>query len=120
MPKCCVPGCKSETSRVRENFQNETVHKFPFPDNPTERNRWLRSIGLKSITKGSLVCQHHFIGTYFVSKEENLSKKGKPLKSPKLKPGQCSVAYKILHYSLKFYAHALAQNCSHKCSHAEI
>ena len=91
MPKCCVPGCKSETSRVRENFQNETVHKFPFPDNPTERNRWLRSIGLKSITKGSLVCQHHFIGTYFVSKEENLSKKGKPLKSPKLTAGQSNI-----------------------------
>ena len=82
MPSCCVPDCKSETSRVQQNFQQEKVHKFPSPDNPTERKRWL------IIVKGSLVCQYHFLDNYFVPKEENLSKKGKPLKSPKLTAGQ--------------------------------
>ena len=85
MPRCVVPGCKSETSKNLPNLQSATVHKFKFPTERRLRKQWLQSIGITTIPKQASVCQFHFLDSYFVPKEENIDKRGRPLKTPNLK-----------------------------------
>ena len=87
MPRCVVPGCKSDKNKSLPNFQPSTLHKFPFPIEKCQRKRWLQSIGITQIPKSATVCQFHFLDSYFVPNEENIDKKGRPLKTPKLKKG---------------------------------
>ena len=70
--QCAVKGCKS-FYRVRQNLQAEKVHSFKFPDNPTLRKKWMKEIGINSISKDCVVCQDHFLESYFVPKEEKLA-----------------------------------------------
>ena len=88
MPNCIVPGCKSEKNKNLPNFQPSTIHKFTFPIEKCQRKRWLQSIGITwQIPESASVCQFHFRDCFFVPKEENIDKKGRPLKTPKLKKG---------------------------------
>ena len=93
MVRCVVPGCKSDKNKSLPNFQPSTLHKFPFPIEKCQRKRWLQSIGIRehsNMTSDGLsasVCQFHFLDSYFVPNEENIDKKGRPLKTPKLKKG---------------------------------
>ena len=90
MVRCCVPGCKSDTNRILPNYQPATLHKFPFPSDRNERKKWLQSIGITThrLSKEAVVCQHHFLDSYFVPKEENIDAQGRPLKKPKLVKGK--------------------------------
>ena len=84
MPRCYVPGCKSEKNSKVPNFQ--TIHKFTFPIEKCQKKRWLQSIGItRQIPESASVCQFHFLDSYFVPKEDNIDKKGRPLKTPNLK-----------------------------------
>ena len=85
MPNCVVPGCKSETKKNLPNLLPATVYKFSFPIERVLRKQWLKSIGITHIPKSASVCQFHFLDSYFVPKEENIDKRGRPLKTPKLK-----------------------------------
>ena len=85
MPNCVVPGCKSETNKNLPNLLPATVHKFSFPIDRVLRKQWLKSIGITQIPKSASVCQFHFLDSYFVPKEDNIDKRGRPLKTPNLK-----------------------------------
>ena len=98
MPNCVVPGCKSETKKNLPNLLPATVHKFSFPIERVLRKQWLKSIGIIQIPKSASVCQFHFLDSYFVPKEENIDKRGRPLKTPNLKKGKQKVKIQIKSY----------------------
>ena len=71
MSKCAVPGCKS-FYRNQTNLQPSKVYSFRFPEGPVQRRKWIKEIGVKSISKDATMCQDHFMKSYFVPKEENV------------------------------------------------
>lgn len=71
MPQqCSVPGCKSGYT--------ETVQSFPYPKDEKKKKQWLKQIGLKKVCKSARVCQLHFLDSYIMPAEENVTKKGLP------------------------------------------
>lgn len=74
MTICSVPGCQS-------NYRSkEAVPTFPYPKDEKRRKQWLKQIGLSKVGKGARVCKKHFLDSYIIQPEENVTKEGKPRK----------------------------------------
>ena len=94
MPTCTAPGCLiGKIGSLKEGSR-----LFSFPENKTLRNRWIRQLRYDPQKwkpgKNSYVCSKHFELKCFKSKEDNVDKKGRPLKRLNLVDGAIPTIFK--------------------------
>ena len=70
MPVCSVPGCQSG--------YKDTVQSFTYPKDEKKKKQWMKQIGLTKVSKTAVVCKHHFLDSYIIPAEENVTLKGQP------------------------------------------
>ena len=73
---CSVPGCQSR--------YKDTVQSFTYPKDEKKKKQWMKQIGLKKVSKNAVVCKNHFLDSYIIPAEENVTLKGQPGR-PKLR-----------------------------------
>ena len=76
MPVCSVPGCQSG--------YKDTVQSFTYPKDEKKKKQWMKQIGLTKVSKNAVVCKKHFLDSYIIPAEENVTLKGQPGR-PKLR-----------------------------------
>ena len=83
MPNCSVFKCD-----YADASKDGTYQSFSFPQDSKLREKWLKLLNREDyvLTVNSCFCSKHFAEDAFISKAENVTKKGKPRARRTLKP----------------------------------